>query len=135
MGSGISGAGMMRAADALLQALGKDTITLLLPATATANDAAGLLGLVDPGVQEVILAPVLVRELPTANLGPRRRVEFTVSASAIADQLAALGMASADDLFNAALGISYGCSLFHVETAVPDSYAGTVCFYVVTAVE
>jgi len=135
MGSGISGAGMMRAVDAMLQALGKDTITVLLPATATAGDAAGMLGLVDPGVQEVTLSPVLVTELPTANLGPRRRIEFTVSASAIASQLATLGMATADDLFNAALGISYGNSLFYVETVVPDSYAGTVCSYVVTAVE
>jgi hypothetical protein len=126
---------MRRAADALLQALGKDTITLLLPATATAGDAAGLLGLVDPGVQEVIICPVLVTELPTTNLGPRRKIEFTMSASAIACQLSTLGMATADDLFKAALGISYGCSLFHVETVAPDSYAGTVCFYVVTAVE
>jgi hypothetical protein len=125
----------MRATDALLNALGKDTISVLLPATATAGDAAGMLGLVDPGVQEVILSPVLVRELPTGNLGPRRRIEFTVSASAITSQLAALGMATADDLFNASLGISYGGNLFYVETCVPNGYAGTVCFYVVTVVE
>jgi hypothetical protein len=135
MGSGVSGTGMRRAADALLQALGKDTIALLLPATATAGDAAGLLGLVDPGVQQVVISPVLVTELPTTNLGPRRKIQFTISASMIAGELSSLGMATAEDLFNAALGISYCGSLFHVETFVPDSYAGTVCFWIVTAVE
>jgi hypothetical protein len=110
-------------------------VTLLLPATATAGDAAGLLGLVDPGVQEVIISQVLVQELPTGNLGPRRRIQFTLSASAIVDQLPALGLATADDLFQAVLGITYGNDLFHIEMAKPESYAGTACFYIVTAVE
>ena len=52
MGSGICGAALVRAANAMLTALGGDQVSLLLPATATASDAAGQLGLVDPGVQE-----------------------------------------------------------------------------------
>lgn len=133
--SGISGTGVARAANAMLKALGGDTISLLLPATATTADAAGMLGLVDPGVQQVVISPVLVRELPTGNLGPRRRVEFTLSASVIANQLPSLGLASAEDLFAAVLGLSYGSDVFHVESYVPDSFAGTVCLWVVTAVE
>ena len=132
---GICGAGLVRAADAMLRALGGETVSLLLPATATAADAAGMLGLVDPGVQEVVIGPVVARELRTGNLGPRRRVEFTLPASAVAEQLPALGMGSAEDLFNAALGLRYGTELFHVETVVPESFAGTACLYVVTAVE
>lgn len=135
MGGGICGAALVRATDALLRALGGDTVSLLLAATATASDAAGQLGLVDPGVQEVVISPVAVRPLSTSNLGPRRRIEFTLPASAVLGQLPGLGMGTADDLFNAVLGLKYGNDLLHVETVAPESFAGTVCFFVVTAVE
>jgi hypothetical protein len=134
MGSGY-GAALVRAANAMLKTLGGDSVSLILPATAMASDASGPLGLVDPGVQEVVIAPVVTRELTTGNLGPRRRVEFTLPASVISDQLSTLGLGSVDDLFKAVLGLSYGSDLFHIETVVPESFAGTVCFYVVTAVE
>ena len=132
---GICGAGLRRAADALLRALGGETVSLVLPAAAMANDAAGQLGLVDPGVQEVLISPVASRELTTGNLGPRRRVEFTLPASAIANQLPALGMASGEDLFNAVIGLTFGNELFHIERVEPQSFSGTVCFYLVTGVE
>jgi len=134
-GGGICGAAFQRAADALLQALGGETVSLLLPASATASDSGGQLGLVDPGVQQVLISPAVVRNLPTSNLGPRRRIEFTLPASAVADQLPGLGMGTADDLFGAALGLKYGSDLFHIEAVVPENFAGTACFYVVTAVE
>lgn len=135
MGGGISGSGLVRAANALLKALGGDTVSLLLPASATASDAAGQLGLVDPGVQEVLIFPVVTRALVTGNLGPRRRIEFTLPASVIADQLPALGMGTVEELFNAVLALNYGGDLFHIETVVPENFAGTVYFYLVTAVE
>lgn len=132
---GICGSAFQRAADALLQSLGGDSVSLVIPATATAGDSAGLLGLVDPGVQIVVISPVVARDLTTGNLGPRRRVEFTLPASAIADSLPSLGMGTAEQLFDAVLGLNYNNDLFHIETVVPESFAGTVCFYVVTAVE
>jgi hypothetical protein len=135
MGGGISGAALLRAADALLRALGGDTLSLLLPASATASDAGGQLGLVDPGVQEVIITPVVVHELQTGNLGPRRRIEFTLPASVITSQLSELGIGTADELFSALLGLMYGSDLFHIETVVPESIAGVAYFYLVTAVE
>jgi hypothetical protein len=135
MGSGICGDAMVRAADALLKMLGGDTVSLVLPASAMAADAAGQLGLVDPGVQEVVISPVVARPVSTGNLGPRRRIEFTLPASAIADQLPGLGLGTAEDLFNAVLGLKYGADLFHIETVVPENFAGTAYFYVVTAVE
>ena len=135
MGGGIYGAALSRAAGAMLRALGGETVSLLLPATATASDAAGQLGLVDPGVQEVVISPVVARALATGNLGPRRRIEFTVAASGIADQLAGLGMGTAEDLFGAVLGLKYGNDLFHIESVVPENFGGTACLYVVTAVE
>lgn len=135
MGNGICGAAMLRAADALLRALGNDAVSILLPATATAGDAAGQLGLVDPGMQEVVISPVVARELAAGTTGPRRRVEFTLPASVTEGHLPGLGMRSAEDLFSAALGVNHGGDLFHIECVVPESYAGTVCFYVLTAVE
>jgi len=134
-GSGICGAAFVRAADALLKALGGGTVSLLLPASATASDSAGQLGLVDPGVQEILISPVVVRALVTGNVGPRRRIEFTLPASVIADQLPGLGMGTAENLFDAALGLKYGADLFHIETVVPEDFSGAACFYVVTAVE
>jgi len=135
MGSGICGAALVRAADALLKALGGESVSLVLPATATAGDAAGLLGLVDPGLHEVLISPVVVRALATGNLGPRRRVEFTLPGSVIADQLPGLGMGTAEDLFHAALGLRYGSDLFHIESVVPENFAGAAYLFVVTAVE
>jgi hypothetical protein len=135
MGSGICGTALVRAANAMLMALGGDQVSLLLPGTVTASDAAGQLGLVDPGVQDVMIAPVVATNLPTGSLGPARRIEFTLPASAIDSQLSTLGMASAEDLFNAALGLQYDGDLFHIEAVVTENFAGTAYFYVVTAVE
>ncbi len=132
---GISGSALKRMADALLQALGGESVSLLLPATAMASDAAGQLGLVDPGVQKVVIAPVVARMLATGNLGPRRRIEFTLPATAIANLLPGLGMGTAEELFAAAMGLMYEGDLFHIETAAPESFAGDAYFYVVTAVE
>jgi hypothetical protein len=135
MGSGICGAALVRAANAMLTALGGDQVSLLLPATATASDSAGQLGLVDPGVQYVIIAPVVARNLPTGTMGPTRKIEFTLPASALAMQLPTLGIASVEDLFAAALGLLYDGDLFHIEAIVTENFAGTAYFYVVTAVE
>jgi hypothetical protein len=119
----------------MLAALGGDQVSLLLPETATAGDAAGQLGLVDPGVQSVIITPVVSRNLPTGNLGPTRRIEFTLPASALTEQLPTLGLGSVEELFAAALGLVYDGDIFHVETVVTENFAGTAYFYVVTAVE
>jgi hypothetical protein len=134
-GSGICGDALVRAANAMLAALGGDQVSLLLPATAMASDAAGQLGLVDPGVQNVIISPVVSRNLPTGSLGPTRKIEFTLPASALAVQLPTLGLASVEDLFDAVLGLLYDGDLFHIESVVTENFAGTAYFYVVTAVE
>jgi hypothetical protein len=135
MGSGICGAALVRAANAMLTALGGDQVSLLLPATATGSDAAGQLGLVDPGVLQVIISPVVACNQPTGHLGPARRIEFTLPASAIEVQLPTLGMGSAETLFNAVLGLVYDGDIFHIEGVVTENFAGTAYFYVVTAVE
>ena len=132
---GISGAAIVRAANAMLTALGGDQVSILLPATAMASDAAGALGLVDPGVQEVVVSPALATPVTTGNLGPRRRIEFTLPASVLAGQLSALGLGSVESLFKTALGIRYGADLFHIERVVTENFAGVAYLYLVTAVE
>lgn len=135
MSSGICGAALVRAANAMLTALGGDQVTLLLPATAIASDAAGLLGLVDPGVQGIIIGPVVVRTLPVGNMGPRRRLEFTLPGSAVLAQLPVLGLGTGEEFFSAALGLMYDTDIFHIEAVVTENFAGTAYFYVLTAVE
>ena len=78
---GVSGTAVVRAADAMLRSLGGAEVSLLFPLSAMPNDPSVQLGLVDPGVEEVKFSPVVVRNLPTQNTGPRRRLEFLLSAS------------------------------------------------------
>src|SRR5277367_888629 len=97
--AGIYGAAVVRAAQAMLQALGGDTITLVFPAAELPNDPSAQLGLVDPGVQQINFSPVVARNLVTPSNGPRRRVEFLVSATAVAAALSAQNVDTAEDLF------------------------------------
>ncbi len=133
--SGIYGAAMVRAAEAMLQSLGGDTIALLFPAAILPNDPSAQLGLVDPGVQELYLSPVVVRNLITPPTGPRRRIEFLISATAVSGALAAQNVGTAEELFNGALGIAFDGSMFHIEQVATESFAGAEYLYRVTAVE
>jgi hypothetical protein len=136
VGFGATGIALVRATDAMLQALGGDTIVLVVPAVGMpSNDASAQLGLVDPGVQQVPMSPVVVRELTTAGTGPRRRLEFLISSTAVAAELAPMNAATADALFEMALGIQYDGDLFHVESVTPEFFGGTAYLYRVVGVE
>ncbi len=134
-GAGMCGTAVMRAADAMLRSLGGEEISMLLPLSGMPGDAAGQLGLVDPGVEEVKIWPVIVRALPTDNSGPRRRVEFLVSASAMAQAVSARDFANAMQLMDATLGIAYEGELFHIEGIAVENFAGTAYLYRVVGVE
>ena len=125
----------MRAADAMLRALGGDEIVLVLPLPASATDVSSQIGLADPGVQQVALAPVVARNLPTPASGPAQRLELLISVPAVASTVESLGVASAEALFNAALGIQYQGELFHIESATTDRFAGIAYLYRVIVVE
>ena len=126
---------LVRAADAMLRALGGDTIVVVFPLVGMPNDPSAQLGLVDPGVQQVPMSPVVMRELTTPGSGPRRRLEFLISSSAVLAELALLNAASADALFDMALGILYDNDLFHIESVTPEYFGGTAYLYRVVAVE
>jgi len=135
MTTGVSGIAVTRAADAMLRALGGSTVSMLFPAAAMPNDPSTQLGLVDPGTEEVAFCPVVVRALTTANTGPRRRLEFLLSATAVAETVSSRDAASAEALFNSALGMLYDGDLFHVEGVTTEYFAGTAYLYRVVAVE
>ncbi|MGA3194872.1 MAG: hypothetical protein ABSD39_07675 [Terriglobales bacterium] len=132
--TGISGGAAARAADALVRALGGTEVILIFAAAGMPGDAAAELGLVDPGVEQVPIAPVVVRELTTESNGPRRRIELLAGRSAMAAQVSQRNVASADVLFDTALGIVYDGEMFHIEGFVVERFAGVAYLYRVLAV-
>lgn len=131
----IAGTAVMRAADAMLRALGGDEIFLVLPLPGQSGGSNVELGLNDPGVQQITIWPVVVRALSVAEAGPRRRVEFLLSASAVANAVEDAGLASADELFDSALAIQYQTNLLHIESTTTEHFAGTAYLHRITAVE
>ena len=131
----IAGTAVLRAADALLRALGGDQIGLILPMPTETGSDSTQLGLTDPGVQQVTISPVVVRTLPAPGAGPRVRLEFLVSASAVASAVDAEGADSPEALFDLALGIQHQADLFHIESVSTEYFAGTAYLYRVVAVE
>src|ERR1035437_11197114 len=79
--TGISGAAAARAADAVLRTMGRTEVILLFPAAGMPADAVAGLGLVDPGVEQAVISPVIVREITAENNGPRRRIELLAGSS------------------------------------------------------
>lgn len=131
----IAGTAVQRAADAMLRALGGDQIALVLPLPAAPTDPGTQLGLSDPGVQQVLISPVIVRRLLPPNTGPVLRVEFLLSASAVADAVEEQGLASPEALFDLVLGIHYQADLFHIEHVTTDYFAGVAYMYHLMTVE
>jgi hypothetical protein len=129
------GMALARAADAMLRALGGQEITLLFPAIPLPDDPAAQLGLADPGVEEVKLAPVILRNLPFNGGETRRRIEFLMPAQAIAEKMEVRQAATAQAFFEAALGIVHESLLLRIEKISAEFFAGTAYLYRVTAVE
>jgi len=133
--AGISGAAVVRAAEAMLRALGGDAVAIVFPLVTLPNDPSAQLGLADPGVEQVPFSPVVVRSLVAPNTGPRRRLEFLIAGASVADAVVSQNAASADALFSSALGILYDGSMFHIEGVITEYFAGTAYLYKVTAME
>jgi hypothetical protein len=132
--AGVSGGAAARAADAMLRSLGGTDVILLFAAGGMPSDATAELGLVDPGVVQATIAPVIVRELTTETNGPRRRIEVLAGRSALAEQVSQRNVASGDVLFETALGIVYQGEIFHIEGFVVERFGGVAYLYRVLAV-
>ena len=132
--TGISGTAAARAADAMLQTLGGAQVVLIFAAAGQPGDAVAQLGLIDPGVVQVAISPVMVNELTTDNGGPRRRLEVLASHAALAESVSQRNVASADVLFETALGLMYCGEMFHIEGFVVERLGGVSYLYRVVAV-
>lgn len=131
--TGISGAAAARAADALLRTFSGTEVILLFPAAGLPGDGASELGLVDPGVVQAAISPVMVRELTTETNGPRRRIELVAGRAAMAAQVSQRNVASAEVLFETALGLVYCGEVFHIEGFVVERLSGVAYMYRVAA--
>ncbi len=131
--TGISGMAAARAADAMLRTLGRTEVILLFPAAGLPGDAVADLGLVDPGVVQALISPVIVRELTTETNGPRRRIEMLAGHAAMAEQVSQRNVATAEVLFETALGLIYRGDLFHIQGFVVERLAGVAYLYRVSA--
>jgi hypothetical protein len=132
--TGISGVAAVRAAEAMLQTLGGTEVILLFAAAGLPVDRSAELGLLDPGVEQVPISPVIVRELATENSGPRRRIELLAGRSAMAEQVSQRNVSSAEVLFETALGVVYDAEVFHIEGFTVERFAGVSYLYRVVAV-
>jgi len=133
--TGMNGIAVLRAADAMLRSLGGEEIQLLLPLMGMPDDSSAQLGLVDPGVQQLAIAPVVVRNLPTSNNGPRRRLEFLLSASVIEREATDQNAASAAALLESALGLVHDGEVLHIEGYSTEYFGGVAYLYRVVAVD
>jgi len=119
----------------MLRTLGGEEISLVFPLLATPDDPSAELGLMDPGVEEVKFCSVVVRNLATPGTGPRRRLEFSIGAGAVQAEVVERNVASAQALFDGALGLLYCGDLLHIESVTPEVFGGTPYLYKVVAVE
>ncbi len=124
----------MRAADAMMRNLGGTEVILLFAAAGLPGDAVAELGLVDPGVEQALIAPVVVREITTESSGPRRQIELLTGQAAMAEQLSQRNVASAEVLFETALGLVYRGEVFHIQGFIVERLGGRAYLYRVTAV-
>ena len=131
--TGISALAAARAADAVIRTLGGTEVTLLFAAAGLPGEAVAELGLVDPGVEQALIGPVIVREINTENTGPRRRIELLAGWSAMAEQVSQRNVASAEVLFETALGLVYRGEMFHIQGFVVERLAGVAYLYRVAA--
>lgn len=125
------GLAFVRAADAMLQALGSGGVRVLFPGASTGTGGEEL-GISVPPVEELEVAPVC--RLAGAASG-QRRIEFLFSAAGLARHLEARGNASAQEFFNASLGIVEEGALMRIESVVTETFAGTPYLHRVVAVE
>ncbi len=122
-----------RAAEAMLRALGGESVSLLFPVATGTPDLADELGLVAAAVEEVAVAPVVVRALVPDNGHARRELLF--AASAIRAQVDARSAATAEALFQSAVGVLHQGRLLRIVSVTPELFAGEAYLYRVLAVE
>jgi hypothetical protein len=113
---------LLRAADALLQALGSGEVILILPV----GDAS--LGPASATSEELPLSPAVVRNVG-GSTATRLRLEVMLSACTVKEQAESRNFDPPKALFAAALGILYDGKLWQIESVTCESFAGAPYLY------
>ncbi len=120
----------LRVADALLRSLGGGSVSIRLPGVTTDASDAAQIGLSGPSFQDLPLSPSIFRRARVVmHEGEASKFEMLVSASAIEQQVSVLNLASADSLFQMALGMLVGDKLFLIEAVSSPEVFGQVYLY------
>ena len=129
------GMALVRAATAMLRALGGTEVALMFPLVTFPDDMSAQLGLSDPGIEEVRVSPVVVRPLAIDGKVTRMRAEFLIPTPVMWSKVESRGVNSAQALFDSALGILYEGRLLRIEKVESEQFGGTAYLYRVTAGE
>jgi len=127
------GLALLQAAEAMVRSLGGTEITVLFPGTAAASQFDPGLGMQDPPVDEVVIAPVC--SVAAGSKGERIQTEFLVAARALDNVVTVRGYDSIEALFESALGVMFTGKLLRVLSVSAETFAGTSYLYRVTATE
>lgn len=127
------GLAAQRAAETLLQTLGGTSISIRLPLD-TALTELSQLGLASVATEEIVLAPVVTRNL-TAGKDPHARLEILVSAACLARTREIYSISDAMQLFDSALGVIQRGKLFRIESVDVDEFSGFPYLYRLTVSE
>ncbi len=120
--SAARGLAIAQATEAMLRSLGGCEITLLLPMKLEPGDCSGAL-------EEVPVAPAVLRS------ASEDRFELLLAAKTANLIAEVRGFATADALFQAAVGFERGESLLRIAAVAVDSFAGEPYLYRLTLVE
>ena len=126
---------LVRAAEAMLRSLGGEEVSLLFPMVSLPDDPAAQLGLADPGVEEILISPVVVRNLRAEARGTRVLFEFLIPAPVVWSKVEQRHVATPQALFESTLGISFDGRLLRIERLDTEHFAGVAYLYRVTAGE
>jgi hypothetical protein len=121
------------AADALLRTLGGCTIFVRVPLDTTAGDAAEL-GLQAIATQDVEFSPAVIRAMLKTKTSPRR-MEISLPAASLSRSKDIQDANSAEQFFDAALGIIYGEKLWRIDAVAVDEFGGTPYLYRITVTD
>ena len=99
---------------------------LVLPVLIAQDNAD--LGLASPVVEQVSLAPAVVRDLGSSTAA-RTQLEVMLAASTVNAYAESHNYDPPDAMFDAALGILHGGKLFRIERVAWDSFADTPYLY------
>ena len=119
-----------RLADALLRSSGGTTAYLQMPPATEDTTDAGQLGLDAPNFQSLPLSPVIFRRVrATMTEGQPAKYELLISGAAVAAAVGAMQIASADLLFQMAVGVAVSGELFLIEAVSLSECMGAVYVY------